>query len=150
MLLALVVQGRKRQKVSRLYSSVFWPFLYLMFESVFPCCICPIKSWVNWEDNGCTVVASGSNTICHLGLAGHNRGRAWSPPKISGQNVQLNDGAARYAGSIIFHWAVSLICCAAAVLAERMLAKLWKVRILGSIWYCGSFVKGPSEWAIEM
>ena len=80
-------------------------------------------------------------------LAGHNRGRTWSTPKISGQNVQLNDGAGRYAGSIIFHWAVSLICCA-DVVAERMLAKLRKVRILGHLvlWQ----VCERTEWVIEM
>ena len=40
--------------------------------------------------------------------ARYNRGRTWSTPKISrGQNVQLNGGGGRYAGSII--WALPFL-----------------------------------------
>ena len=86
------------------------------------------------------------NTICHH--AHRNRGRDRCPPKISSQNAQLNGCAARrYAGSIIYHWA-PFLWFALWLVAERMLAKNWKVKILDHLVLRQACQR--HRWVIEM
>ena len=78
-----------------------------------------------------------------------NRGRDRCPPKISSQNAQLNGCAARrYAGSIIYHWA-PFLWFALWLVAERMLAKNWKVKILDHLVLLRQACQ-RHRWVIEM